>query len=305
VSSNLEKTYSALNHLYRWASGLALRVRPRFLVGFLGTIAVGLTALSLIGQYEYFVQGVTNENAVFYRIFNLDGERRTPTTFSALLLLGNAAMLLAIAANRARRAGKHVVLWFLLSGIFVYLAIDERVGIHEEALDFLIPLLGLENFVIRWLGIEFLHFWVVPGSFIMLVLLGVYWRFLRDLPLRTRRLVLLSAAIYLGGALGIETIGGLYAVQFGKDNLEYQLIANVEELAEMLGMVVFAGTLLRYWHELLRAEAQPRLATRPGSLPKSAKPTDPRAQPATVDRRRAGYQATVRGRRASDRYPVL
>jgi hypothetical protein len=305
MSSNLEKMDSALNRLYQWASGLALEVRPLFLVTFLGATSVALASLSLIGQYEHFVQGVAKDSAVFYRLFNLDGENRIPTTFSVLLLFGNAALLLGIAAGQARRAGKHLVLWFLLSGIFVYLAIDERMGIHEEALDFLIPLLGVENILIRLLGIEFLHFWVVPASFIMLALLGMYWRFLRDLPSGARRLVLLSAAIYLGGALGIETIGGLYATQFGKDNLKYQLIANAEELAEMLGMVVFAGTLLRYWHDLLRAEAQSRLASRPGSLPKSATRADPRAEPGTVDRRRAGHQAVARGRRASDGHAVL
>jgi hypothetical protein len=231
---------SAIDYLYRWACGLALAVRPGFLVAFLGSTAVALAALSLIGQYEYFM-AIPAEDGFLYRIFGLDGERPTPTTFSALLLLGNAMLLLGIAIGEARRDGHHPRLWFLLSLVFVYLAIDEAVRIHETALDFLIPVLG----------IEFLHFWVIPASAIMLVLLGVYWRFLCDLPPGTRRLVLLSAAIYLGGALGMETVGGLYAERFGKDNFEYQLMVDVEELAEMLGMVVFAGALLAYWRDLI------------------------------------------------------
>jgi hypothetical protein len=149
-------------------------------------------------------------------------------------------------------ARRHFALhWLLLAAIFGYLAIDEGTKIHEEALDFLIPVLG----------IHFLHFWVIPASVIMLGFVAAYWRFLWALPPSTARLFILAGSIYVGGAIGMETLGGLYAEAHGKANFKYLLLADTEEILEMMGMIVFTYTLLGHLQRIIGG-TQPRAIER-------------------------------------------
>lgn len=90
---------------------------------------------------------------------------------------------------------------------------------------------------------------VVPGrvfSLLVLLLAVTYWRFLLHLPFRSRMLFLTSAVVYVGGALGMEMVGGWYAQNYGSGNLSYVAIATLEETLEMLGVVIFIYALLRY-----------------------------------------------------------
>jgi hypothetical protein len=66
------------------------------------------------------------------------------------------------------------------------------------------------------------------------------------LPAQTRRAFVLAGAIYIGGALGMEMIDGLYASLYGEKNLTYAFLTTIEETLEMLGIVVFLHTLLTY-----------------------------------------------------------
>lgn len=80
----------------------------------------------------------------------------------------------------------------------------------------------------------------------ILILALFFLGFLLRLPSCTRRFFLGAGAIYLGGAIGVEMIGGYYAEVYGFDSLEYQLIAHAEESLEMAGIIVFIYALLRY-----------------------------------------------------------
>ena len=213
------------------------QVAPRRLFVLLSGIALVLAALSVYGNYLAYVpsHGIFTGNA-FHHVFTLDGERRVPTLFSCVLILINAALLTLIACVAIAKQHRYGAHWLILAAVFFYLALDEGSKIHEEALDFLIPILG----------IEFLHFWVIPASLIMLCFAALYWPFLRALPAATRTLFMASALVYLGGALGMEALGGIYAELHGKDNFPYLLLANLEEFAEMMGMILFGYTLLRH-----------------------------------------------------------
>jgi hypothetical protein len=95
----------------------------------------------------------------------------------------------------------------------------------------------------------------------------IYFKFLLHLPPQTRRIFLLAAGLYVGGALGVELIHGHYLDLYGKD-LVYALIAAVEELLEMLGIITFLYGLLSY----LRSQRQ-TLAVE--LIPKTAQPQAP------------------------------
>ena len=84
------------------------------------------------------------------------------------------------------------------------------------------------------------------GGLGLLVLVIYFWRFVAELPDVTRRPLLVSAALYVGGALGIECLEGHYASRFGEANFGFCLFVTVEEFLEMWGAILFIHTFLRH-----------------------------------------------------------
>ena len=88
--------------------------------------------------------------------------------------------------------------------------------------------------------------WTVPAIVLVLILSGIFLRFWWRLPSRTRLFCAISAAVYLGGVLGMEMVDGKYADLYGKENLTYMLLSTFEETMEMVGLIIFIKTLLEY-----------------------------------------------------------
>ena len=63
---------------------------------------------------------------------------------------------------------------------------------------------------------------------------------------RTRNFFLISAVIFVGGAVGIESIGGYIKDTIGIDNWWYYLEVAFEESSEMAGVITFIYALLDY-----------------------------------------------------------
>jgi hypothetical protein len=79
------------------------------------------------------------------------------------------------------------------------------------------------------------------------------------LPKQPRFYFITAAALYIGGALGMEIIGGVYADFDGQQNLAYALFTNLEEVLEMLGVITFIYGLLHYignWKDALEIEVK-------------------------------------------------
>ena len=98
----------------------------------------------------------------------------------------------------------------------------------------------------------FRYAWVLPYGAAVIVgsLLGL--RFFLRLPRPTQRRFLLAAALYLGGAIGFEMIGGAYVAgqtAFQRTSA-YILIFTVEELLEMAGLIMFLNALMRHLEEV-------------------------------------------------------
>ncbi len=77
---------------------------------------------------------------------------------------------------------------------------------------------------------------------ILAVLAVIYFKFWWRLPSRTRTLFLVSAAIYVGGAIGVEMLGGWYFAQYFID-YTYSMLVLVEETMEIIGSSLFIYTL--------------------------------------------------------------
>jgi hypothetical protein len=92
-----------------------------------------------------------------------------------------------------------------------------------------------------------LHFgWVVPAGIFVAILGLSLLGFLSRLPPSIRWRMLTSAALFIGGAMGIELILGWWTDSEGSDNLIYAMIDWVEETLELSGIGLFLYTLLIY-----------------------------------------------------------
>jgi hypothetical protein len=134
--------------------------------------------------------------------------------------------------------------WLVLAVIFAGISVEEIAAVHEVttlALGFEIGGLGGSS-------------WVVPGVVLGVVLLAFYVPFLKHLPGDTLRLVLLAAVVTAGGGMGMEAVTAVTLEGAtdgnGPDAVEspelFEVMLNIEELLERLGIALFIYALLRH-----------------------------------------------------------
>jgi hypothetical protein len=154
-------------------------------------------------------------------------------------LLFICGLLLGTIGWRHRRDGdRFAIHWLALAAIIVYLSLDEAANLHEMLI---VPLRRrLDTHGILYFA------WVLPGGVAVAAFGLTYLRFLLHLDQPTRRRFLISAAMYLGGALGMELVGGALAEAHSLDSLLYIAAMTIEESLEMFGAAFFAYTLLTY-----------------------------------------------------------
>lgn len=174
----------------------------------------------------------------FVEKFYLSSEGNIPTYFSAIILLISSILLKIIALFKKNKNDTFSVKWSILSIIFLYLSIDEAANIHE------LTTLPLRR--IFYLKGVFYYSWVIIGIVFILIFSISYYKFLFSLPSKTKYQFLLAAAIYIGGAIGIEMLGGNYHYINQGNNLTYGLITTLEESFEIIGIIIFINALLRY-----------------------------------------------------------
>lgn len=92
--------------------------------------------------------------------------------------------------------------------------------------------------------------WVICGSAFVAAMTVAYAPFLWRLPLRTRLSFLVAGALYVGGTLGMDVVQGPYAEQHGQYNMTFSMMATVEEVMEMSGVLVFIEALLAHLKNL-------------------------------------------------------
>jgi len=170
-------------------------------------------------------------------LFNIALEQNVPTLFATLLLLFNG-LLWFVLFRAGDTASQREYSWLILALVFCFLAVDEFAIIHER----------LVNRRVRTaLGVDgYLFFaWVIPYAIgvavLALLIVPAIWR----LGWRYRFLLGASGLVYLGGAIGVEMIGGNYYQANQKQvDLNYRLLQTVEEFLEFSGLVILVYTLL-------------------------------------------------------------
>jgi hypothetical protein len=167
--------------------------------------------------------------------FNLDGEGNLPAKYATLQLLMASGLLLMLFIEARRACRGRAWHWLVLASVFTFLAFDEYYSIHERLSLPMQQLLGSGR-VLRFA-------WVLPYGALVAMFAAAFLRFWRDLPQRARREVALAAAVYVGGALGMEIIGSLISTHLGEESLPYALEVLVEETMELVGIALFITAL--------------------------------------------------------------
>ncbi len=185
-------------------------------------------------------------------LFHLDGEHTVPAWFTSMLLLACAALAWLLSRSRHPHALRHRWLWVALALGFTALSMDEASAIHERTGRLAVMVAGEGG-----LGGAFTFAWVAVALPVVTAVGILYWRFLRDLPARHRRRLLIAAACYLGGAIGMEMINGSVWSTFGAGAFYWALVV-VEEGAEMLGAILAVRAF-----SLMLEEAAPATAVPP------------------------------------------
>lgn len=235
-----------------------ISISPKKIFQVLTFVVFCLIVLSLIGQFFKYVLGYNNALG-FVPLTDVNAEANVPAWFSGGLLLFCSLLLVVIAALKKTSSDRYFRHWLGLSLIFAYLSLDEVTQLHERTI---MPL----RTSLKATGLLY-STWVLLGATFVGIVLLTYWKFLAHLPAKMRRLFLLSGAIYVGGAIGVELAHGYYLNFYGKD-MGYALIATVEEFCEMMGIILFIYTLLSYIKEIgdvyIRIESK-KVATRSAS----------------------------------------
>lgn len=199
---------------------------------------LGLAIANLTVQLARFTLILDRQSAI-YRLFNVNNEANIPTWYSTVALLVCVLLLALIAILKKRQNDRFTPHWYGLALLFLLLSLDEAASLHEKLNAPIRSLLNLDS--------NMLFLWVIPGSIFVGAIAILYWKFLLNLPSKTRTLILQSAALYLSGAIGFELLTGL-VVWNGADlhPILLVLIIAIEELLEMLGILTFIQALLLY-----------------------------------------------------------
>jgi hypothetical protein len=215
------------------------------LAGTLVGVILGLASASLLAKAVEGYLGPDQHRglqAVIGR-FDLDRDGNIPSWYTSVSLLGTAVLLAAITLSKRRAGDRFTVHWAMLSAGFFYLSVDEAAKLHRLLIMPICRRLagyGLPQFT-----------WVPPAAILVAVLALAYLKFLSHLPRRTRWLFVAAAAIYLGGAMVMDTLSSAWGQQYGMESFRYVAATTIEEVMEMLGVVLFIYGLLDY----LRGEA--------------------------------------------------
>ena len=220
----------------------------------------GLLAAQLIIVLFHFM--LHRPLGAFSTLFDMDLEANLPLFFNSLLFFIAAGSFHACGLVAGTSKRWH---WSFLALIFVFLGIDEGSQIHERFLLWSLRIMKVQD------GSEgLLHYaWVVPYGLAVLLLGSVLIGFLLKLPGRTRNGLMLSAVVFLSGAVLLEMVGGSIAEPLeklpvsqatmdalpclvyppGQCNLYLSKVYvgsyMVEESCEMLGLILCIYILMR------------------------------------------------------------
>lgn len=177
------------------------------------------------------------------RVFNVDQEANIPTWFTGAVAL-YLAMTASMIASIVKSQGKRAWAWRGIALIGIYISLDELSGIHELAIT---PIRNTWD-ISPWLY----QSWVIPAMIIVIIITALYIRFIWHLPSYARTYILLAGFLYVGGAIGVESIGGFILSTQGLTDWYVQL-SHIEEFLEMMGLILALYAITEYARRELKS----------------------------------------------------
>jgi len=215
-----------------------MNIPARWLAVALAAIA---TTLIILHLFFYVLADGAGQEWLFNLAgrFNLDQESSLPTWFSQILLFIAAGLAFFI-ARTDESPGLHKY-WYMVAAIMLILSIDEGSSFHETLGVWIGQHLGWQ----LSLGFAVLRDWVLLALIAAIIVGLLLWRFIALLPARTRILLVVSAALFIGGALIVETLHfTTFQIEYGSFS---QAVSNaIEEGFEMFGVITFIYALASY-----------------------------------------------------------
>lgn len=169
---------------------------------------------------------------LLWTAFDIGAEGNAAVWFASTLWLIVAAFaaLAAVTAPRFRKS------WWLFAAVGVMASVDEAGALHERLFvlgDRLAPFLPFDTF----------YNWVIPGTVIALIVGILLIRLVWALDRRVTGALIASAALFLLGALVIETATGIVHREDQGMSTPYVVLMYVEETLELLAVAVAAVAL--------------------------------------------------------------
>jgi hypothetical protein len=148
-------------------------------------------------------------------------------TWANVVVLLTAGYTHLLAAYFRWRLGKPAVLsWIMTALILFALSLDDLAGIHER-LEYWGRALGGGTGLTRFA-------WIIPGSAIALVIIGLFGLMIVRTDGRARRFLTVGLSSFFLGAIGMEAFGGHILTLEGNGYL-YRLTYHFEEMLEAIG----------------------------------------------------------------------
>jgi hypothetical protein len=216
-----------------------VRFSPKKLVLVLTGIATFLAIQSIVLRALQYWVGIHNTYWLYQysELMNINREANVPTWFSSAILL-SAAVLLLVVTLSTRANGRPFIGWAGLTAIFTYISIDETGTIHEKLTPIMQEQLELTGYL--FFG------WVVVGIVLVVAVGLIYLPFVWRLPAVVRNRFILAGALYVGGAIGVESISANLWYLGGGTSLAFSAVGTVEEWMEMVGIITLIYGLLVY-----------------------------------------------------------
>lgn len=213
-----------------------IRVDIRAVVAALGAGVAVLVALHALVFFVGLPDALPGANTL-RGFVDVGAENSFPTWWSSMLLLAAALVAAGLWGAYQGASLPHARGWLVLAAFLALLSVDEVASVHERM-----------NFPTRTLlGTDGLLFqaWVFPALALVLGVVLAMGRLLRSLPPPTLARLGLAAAVYFGGAFGIELVGGPLRNAFGSESRIYEATVLLEEGCEMFGVVLLLSALLQ------------------------------------------------------------
>lgn len=216
-----------------------IALAPRTLYFYLLGAVCFIQTLNLVSVFaKYFYDGK------YYRVteyFDVGIEHNIPTIYSTTQLIFAGFCSLLVSKVCRFLCLRDQSYWLVLGLVLIFLGIDEGATIHE--------MIG-SHFHDRFERGGYLYWlWVVPYGVLTAWFAAAYFPFLMRLPNKTRLGLILSGAIFVGGAIGVEMISAAEyeaAKEAGVRSLKYYLLYSLEEFMEMFGIALFIYYVLDY-----------------------------------------------------------